>query len=186
MSKSKKVKKIKPEFKGTTKVYDQYGNELSVALLNKSMSQYANWHRVWIKDLATVVGLLGEGKAKVLEYILKETNRETNTFSRTVREIAEETKASTRTVQAVIKILLEGDFMRKQRVANYLVNPSILSYGSDKKVGYLMIQYSELPEPTPIERAIAEAAEKKRMEEALNSDWQNLKRTRPKITLPEE
>jgi DNA-binding transcriptional regulator YhcF (GntR family) len=180
----KKVKKIKPEFKGTTKVFDQHGNELSVALVNKSISQYANWHRVWLNDLATIVGLLGEGKAKVLEYILKETNRETNTFNRTVREIAEETKASTRTVQKVLTVLLDGDFMRKQRVASYLVNPTILSYGNDKKVGYLMIQYSELPEPTPLEAAIAEAKKKKQMEAELNSDWEKMKRHKPRITLP--
>ncbi|WKN46519.1 replication/maintenance protein RepL [Tunicatimonas pelagia] len=184
----KKKKKISPKFKGTTSVYDETGRRLSVGLVDVNTSAYVNWHRVWIKDLANVIGLLGEGKAKVFSYILSSTERSTNRFVGTIRGIANETSTSTRTVQTVINTLLDSDFMRKQAdaPANYLVNPEILNYGSDKKIGYLMIQYSDLPEPTPLEKAIEKAKEEREFEEVLNSESKTAKVRRPKITLADD
>lgn len=183
----KRKKKVTPEFKGTTSVYTEDGNRLAVGLVNVNTSSYVNWHRVWIKDLANIIGLLGEAKAKVFSYILSSTERSTNRFSGTIRGIAERTSTSTRTVQSVVNVLLEADFMRKDKeiLGVYLVNPEILNYGSDKKIGYLMIQYTQLPEPTPLEKAIDEAKGREEFEKVLNSDQTTAKTKKPKITLSE-
>lgn len=103
-----------------------------------------NFYKVWLSDFISVYKIIGNKKVDVLSYILENINPSDNSFSRTIREIAEATKSSSRTVQDVINTLIEIDFLRRKRVAFYIINPEILVQGSYKKRVGLMIDYKEI------------------------------------------
>ena len=113
------------------------------AVISKE-GQDKNWWKLWITDFMTIIGAIGNKKILVLTYILNNISPYDNTFSRTIREIATETKTSKTTVQIVLNILCSDlGFLVKKRVAQYMVNPEILAKGSHSKRVGLMIEYKQ-------------------------------------------
>jgi len=103
-----------------------------------------NWWKLWVTDLLSTLGLIGNTKIKVLMHILDNINPYDNIFSGTVREIAKESKTSPATVQRVLNILTnEADFLVKVRVAQYQVNPNIIAKGTSNKRRGLMVKYEK-------------------------------------------
>lgn len=58
----------------------------------------------------------------------------------TVREIAEGTNTSTKTVNTTLKILEEGNII-KRRTGALMLNPELLMRGDDQKQKYLLLEF---------------------------------------------
>jgi hypothetical protein len=120
------------------------GEVRKFAVVIKPFSSDFNFHKVWLEDFARIIGILGGQKIAVFNHILGNINPYDNQFGGTIREIAEETGSSTKTVQSVIKTLIQHDFMRKIRASQYQISPRFLVKGGhDKRMG-LMLKYDDL------------------------------------------
>lgn len=120
------------------------GEVRKFAVVIKPFSSDFNFHKVWLEDFARIIGILGGQKIAVFNHILGNINPYDNQFGGTIREIAEETESSTKTVQSVIKTLIQHDFMRKIRASQYQISPKFLVKGGhDKRMG-LMLKYDDL------------------------------------------
>ncbi|MDK7194606.1 replication/maintenance protein RepL, partial [Lactobacillus gasseri] len=62
------------------------------------------------------------------------------TMIATVREIAEGTNTSTKTVNTTLKILEEGNII-KRRTGALMLNPELLMRGDDQKQKYLLLEF---------------------------------------------
>jgi hypothetical protein len=119
------------------------GEVRTFAVVSKETGDHS-FHKVWLEDLARIMGLLGGAKIDVFTYILKNINPYSNEFGGTVREIAEKTGTDVNTVQKTLKILKENDFLRKVRTGTYLVNSSMLVQGSHSKKMGILVKYNGL------------------------------------------
>lgn len=125
-------------------VSKETGEVRSFAVVDKPYSSDFNFHKIWLEDLAKVLDILGGTKFKVFSHILKIINPYSNEVGFTFTEMADELKVSNKTVVEVVKKLMQADFMRKVRVAQYKINPKMLVKGThDKRVG-LMLNYNDL------------------------------------------
>ncbi len=117
------------------------GEIIECTVINKSVENDFNFHKVWLNDLIAMIEVVGTKKLTVIKHIFNNMVNENNTFNGTLNEIAEELKISRRTVQDTIKTLVESGFMKKIRVASYMINPDILVKGKSDKRRHLLIQY---------------------------------------------
>lgn len=113
------------------------------AVISKE-GQDRNWWKLWITDFMVILGAVGNKKIVVLTYILENISPYDNSFSSTIREIAKNTKCSSKTVQTVLNLLCNDlEFLVKKRVAHYMVNPKILAKGNHTKRVGLMVEYQQ-------------------------------------------
>ncbi|WP_394772061.1 replication/maintenance protein RepL [Mucilaginibacter sp.] len=136
--------------KGETVAYEEWVNKntgevRTFAVVSKETGDHS-FHKVWLEDLARILGLLGGAKIEVFTYILKNINPYSNEFGGTVREIAEKTGIDANTVQKTIKVLRENDFLKKVRTGTYLVNSKMLVQGSHSKRVGILVKYNGLEE----------------------------------------
>lgn len=82
---------------------------------------------------------LGGKKYIVFKYIIEHKSAE-NTLIITVRELAEKTETSTRTVQDTLKLLREAGLIKCRTGAIMLV-PKLAHRGSDRREAYLMQKF---------------------------------------------
>ncbi|MBA6432817.1 replication/maintenance protein RepL, partial [Pseudomonas aeruginosa] len=82
----------------------------------------------------------GGKKLKIVNYILDNVHLSNNTMIATVREIAEGTNTSTKTVNTTLKILEEGNII-KRRTGALMLNPELLMRGDDQKQKYLLLEF---------------------------------------------
>src|SRR5699024_11793343 len=76
----------------------------------------------------------------IVNYILDNVHLSNNTMIATVREIAEGTNTSTKTVNTTLKILEEGNII-KRRTGALMLNPELLMRGDEQKQKYLLLEY---------------------------------------------
>lgn len=82
---------------------------------------------------------LGGKKYTVFKYIIEHKSAD-NTLIITVRELAEKTGTSTRTVQDTLKLLRESGLI-KCRVGSIMLIPKIAHRGGDRREAYLMQKF---------------------------------------------
>ena len=87
---------------------------------------------------------LGGKKYVVFKYIIEHKSAE-NTLIITVRELAEKTGTSTRTVQDTLKLLKEAGLVKCRTGAIMLV-PKLAHRGSDRREAYLMQKFEVFAE----------------------------------------
>lgn len=82
---------------------------------------------------------LGGKKYIVFKYIIEHKSAE-NTLIITIRELAEKTKTSTKTVQETLKLLKEAGLI-KTRSGSIMLIPKMAHRGSDRKEAWLMQKF---------------------------------------------
>lgn len=82
---------------------------------------------------------LGGKKYVVFKYIIENKSAD-NTLIITVRELAEKTGTSTRTVQDTLKLLREAGLI-KCRTGSIMLVPKLAHRGSDRREAYLMQKF---------------------------------------------
>lgn len=99
---------------------------LSIDILQ--VNDGGNFNKVFISELADMIGCAGSSSEKVLSWMLKNKNNK-NEFYGTHRSISEEIKVSLPTVTRVFKALNKGGYLRMIRQGAYILNPKVLHYG---------------------------------------------------------
>lgn len=127
-----------------TWINSETGEQREFAVVDKPYQSDFNFHKVWLSDLAKVMGILGGAKIQAFSWILGEINPYSNEVGFTIQEIMEKTKVSRGTVLETIRLLIEADFMRKIRPCQYKVNPKMLVKGSHNKRVGIMLKYDDL------------------------------------------
>lgn len=153
-----------------TKYSDEHGDtEVIETEIYKKYYGGPHFYRVWLSDLLYHLNLISNSRQMdVLFYVLDNVNSD-NIFIGTNRDIAEKTKASTKTVNAILKKMVENDLMTIVQRGVYMVKPTLLVKGDNIKKRRLTIEYEELEQAAKAE-AEAKAKAKAEKEEAAKAE----------------
>lgn len=103
-----------------------------------------HFYRVWLSDLLYHLNLISNSRQMdVLFYILDNVNNE-NLFIGTNRAIAEAVKASTQTVNRIIKKMVEADLITIKQRGVYMIKPTLLMKGDNVRKHRLTIEYENI------------------------------------------
>lgn len=103
-----------------------------------------HFYRVWLSDLLYHLNLISNSRQMdVLFYILDNVNSE-NLFIGTNRAIAEAVKASTKTVNTIIKKMIEADLITIKQRGVYMIKPTLLMKGDNVRKHRLTIEYENI------------------------------------------
>lgn len=127
------------------------GEVRDFAVVDKAIQNDYGFHKVWIEDLAMVLGVIGGQKIKVFGWILSHINPVSNEVSFTIEELMSDMKEAgikvgRNSVIDTIKALIQAKFMKKVRICCYKVNPKLLVKGNSNKRGAMMIIYDQIEE----------------------------------------
>ncbi len=94
----------------------------------------------YITELINLLDTLGTKKMKIVKYILENMSKSENTLIMTIREIAEETKTSTKTVNETLKLLEENSIIQRKTGA-IMINPRLIHKGNNNKEKALLTRF---------------------------------------------
>ena len=86
------------------------------------------WDKVYTKNLARMLDVIGDEKIKVVAYLLKKKDN-FNQITATMREISAATGVSLKTVSRVMKTMQEHDYLHKIRNGRWRLSPRIICGG---------------------------------------------------------
>ena len=113
------------------------GEEVEIDML--AVRDGGEFNKVFVGELAGMIGCTGTGGESVLAWILKTKNNK-NEIHGTQREIGELLGVSKTTVSKVFKALESNDYLRIKRSGCYVINPSVIHYGGiGNKIAILKI-----------------------------------------------
>lgn len=142
-SNKKSIKIKKQQVVGKQNYINQETGEIiETVVVQKNVEQDFNFHKVWIIDLMSIIGEMGNKKIKIIEYILDNINKD-NIIYFTYTKLGKELKVSKPTIIDTIKSLIEKNFMKKLQIGVYQVNPDLVVKGSTGKRINLLIQYNK-------------------------------------------
>ena len=129
----------------TTKYCDETGeHEMTETDVYKRYYGGPHFYRVWLSDLLYHLNLISNSRQMdVLFYILDNVNSD-NLFIGTNRAIADATKASTKTVNTIIKKMVDNELMKVKQRGVYMVNPTLLMKGDNVKKHKMTIVYEQI------------------------------------------
>ena len=87
-----------------------------------------------------MMDLIGGKKFQVVNYILDNIQWSNNTLIATVKELVQATETSKQTVITTLKLLEEGNII-KRRTGALMLNPELLMRGDDQKQKYLLLEF---------------------------------------------
>ncbi|MBQ8271364.1 MAG: replication/maintenance protein RepL [Bacteroidaceae bacterium] len=129
-----------------TWVNPETGEAREFAVVDKPYQSDYNFHKVWLNDLAKVMGILGGAKIQVFSWILGEINPFSNEVSFNTAEAMKAAKVGRNTVLETVQLLIKANFMKKIRSCVYRINPKMLVKGSHNRRVGIMLKYDELQE----------------------------------------
>jgi len=97
------------------------------------------WDKVYTKNLARMLDVIGDEKTRVLAYLIKRKDN-FNGINTTMKEIHETTGVSMATVGRVMKMLQKHDYIHKVRNGKWRLSPRIICNGS-LNIGMATINY---------------------------------------------
>ncbi|CYE89772.1 MULTISPECIES: replication/maintenance protein RepL [Staphylococcus] len=129
-------------YKGSQRLIDeQTGEVIEVDKLYRKQSS-GNFVKAYIVQLVSMLDMIGGKKLKIVNYILDNVHLSNNLIVATTREIAKATNTSTQTVTRTLKILEEGNII-KRRTGAIMLNPELLMRGDDQKQKYLLLEFGQ-------------------------------------------
>lgn len=129
----------------STKYVDENGeHEMTETEVYKKYYGGPHFYRVWLSDLLYHLNLISNSRQlDILFYILDNVNSD-NLFIGTNRAIAEKTKASTQTVNRILKKMIEADLITLKQRGVYMVKPTLLMKGDNIRKHKLTIEYENI------------------------------------------
>jgi biotin operon repressor len=100
-----------------------------------------NFYKVWLFDLLTALGLIGNKKMLVFEYLISAMDRQ-NRIIKSIKEIADDLRISYKTVATTMKQLQDAGLLIKHKNSVYIVNPKVVFFGDDSRRQYLLLEYN--------------------------------------------
>ena len=127
-------------YKGSQRLIDeQSGEVIEVDKLYRKQTS-GNFHKAYLIQLISMMDLIGGKKFQVVNYILDNIQWSNNTLIATVKELVEATNTSKQTVITTLKLLEEGNII-KRRTGALMLNPELLMRGDDQKQKYLLLEF---------------------------------------------
>lgn len=105
----------------------------------------ANFHKIWLEHILNSLDLIGNQKTKLAFWILDNLNAE-NQLTLTQRQIAQKVGMSLDTVQKTMKALMVSDFLIRQNMGVYQVNPDVIFKGGKSSRMNVLLQYQTAKE----------------------------------------
>lgn len=103
--------------------------------------------RVWLSDLLTALGLVNNSRQlDVVFYVFENANPSENLYIGTIRATAEAVGVSNDTVAKTFRKLQEADIITKKQSGVYMIKPTLMIKGDDRKQHRLIIQYEDMKE----------------------------------------
>lgn len=133
----------------TTKYVDETGqHEMTETEVYKKYYGGAHFYRVWLSDLLYHLNLINNSRQMdVLFYMFDNVNSD-NLFIGTNRAIADATGASTKTVNVIIKKMLDADIISMKQRGVYMIKPTLLVKGDNVRKHRLTIEYENIKNNT--------------------------------------
>ena len=97
------------------------------------------WDKVYTKNLARMLDVVGDERMKVISYLLRKKDTY-NLVNSTMREIANNVKVSTNTVNKVLKAMQKGDYIHKVKGGKWRLSPRLV-WGGKHAVAMATINY---------------------------------------------
>lgn len=157
----KKVKVV-----GTETYIKQATGELKEMQLIDIEERDFNFHKVWLQHILNSIELIGNQKTKLAFWIIEHLNKE-NQLTMTQRQIAQKSGISIDTVRLTMKALMDSNFLIKQNMGVYMINPDVIFKGGKNDRLNILIQYHgeqqkekeiEQEQETHLEKTISERA----------------------------
>ena len=127
-------------YKGSQRLIDeQSGEVIEVDKLYRKQTS-GNFHKAYLIQLISMMDLIGGKKFQVVNYILDNIQWSNNTLIATVKELVQATETSKQTVITTLKLLEEGNII-KRRTGALMLNPELLMRGDDQKQKYLLLEF---------------------------------------------
>lgn len=102
-----------------------------------------NFSKVWMRDFLMKLEIIGNAKTHIAFWIIDNIDKE-NQLTFTYRQIAEETKTSSKTVTRTMQILMEANFLKQKNQGCYILNPNIVFKGTQMARLNVLTQYQSL------------------------------------------
>ena len=101
----------------------------------------ANFHKFWLFNVINSLDLIGNKKMKFAFWLIENMDS-SNKISWTMRQMAEKSGVSLDTVRITMRALMDSNFLVKQNIANYQINPeAIFKGGKDKRLKILLDKF---------------------------------------------
>ena len=124
-------------YKGSQRLIDEESGEvIEVDKLYRKQTS-GNFVKAYRMQLISMLDTIG---GKIVNYILDNVHLSNNTMIATTREIAKATGTSLQTVITTLKILEEGNII-KRKTGVLMLNPELLMRGDDQKQKYLLLEF---------------------------------------------
>ncbi len=122
--------------KGTQRIIEEErGEEIKIEKID-SKETTGKVVKAYIVQLISMLDMIGGKKLKIVNYIRDNVHLSNNTMVATKREIAKATGTRLQTVITRLKILEEGNIIKK-KTGVLVLNPELLMKGDDQKQKYL-------------------------------------------------
>ena len=105
----------------------------------ESSNKAERWDKVYTKQLASMMDIMGDERMKVIAFLLKRKDQY-NGVNTTTKEIAERTGVSLATVNRVLKKMQQHDYLHKVRNGKWRLSPRIICNGKHS-IGMATINY---------------------------------------------
>lgn len=127
------------------------GEVIEVDKIYRTQTQ-GNFVKAYIKGLVMMLDVVGGSKLKIVNYLLENLRLSDNKLIATQREIAKELGVSTKTVTETLRILSEGNII-KRRTGVIMLNPEILLRGDETKHRHLLIEFQQFDRDDEVDYA---------------------------------
>lgn len=94
----------------------------------------------YLSEIIRLIDELGNKKMQIVKYILENIDKSSNSMFCTVRELAELTNTSTRTVQETLKTLEKVNIIQR-RTGGLMINPKLIHRGNNNKEKALLTRF---------------------------------------------
>lgn len=117
------------------------GQEYELDILYDPKS--ARWEKVFATNLVNMLKLLGDEKIKVVAYLIKNKDY-LNVVNCTMKEVADDTGVSTKTVSRVLSQLRKAGYLKKVRNSKWRFSPHIMRHGKASIGAAIIRLYDEV------------------------------------------
>ena len=100
----------------------------------------ANFHKLWILNIIQSLDLIGNQKTRFAFWLIDHMDSE-NKICLTLRQMSQESKISLETVRLTVKSLIESDFIIKQNMGVYRINPNCIFKGGKENRCRVLFDY---------------------------------------------
>lgn len=106
----------------------------------------AGWGRVFKNELGKFLMTAGDSRSRIQGYLVLKKEYNNLIINASLREIAEGTNCSTKTVQRVLDALIKKDFIRRVQRGTLMMSPYLMQPGAENAVFAAKSRWNKLGE----------------------------------------